>query len=391
MTYPRYGEYKDSGLPWIGSIPSSWTLVPNRTVLRQKRKIVGGLSEAYVLLSLTNRGIIVRDVSENRGKFPASFDTYQDVAVGDIVFCLFDIEETPRTVALAPSAGMITGAYDVFAIDTAVAVPEYVEYLYLALDSRKSLSYFYSGLRKVIRMPVFKAIRMPLPPLAEQKAIVAFLDRETAKIDHLIGKQNTLIELLGYRRKAVITRAVTKGLDLDAPMKDSGVDWLGDVPWNWSVNRLKLSIKSCRNGIWGAEPTGGVEDIRCVRVADFDRQNLRIQDRNITYRSITMTERRHRTLRSGISCWRSPGVEISTLLDSSFCTIGRMQRFAPTLWRRWSLGPICILGSGPTFTTPSMRCALRCRRLSKRLGSKTSISRAILMSGPAIPTSSSRS
>lgn len=238
MSWPSYPTYKPSGLPWIGSIPTHWQIAPNRSVLELRRELVGTKSAAYPLLSLTLRGVIVRDISENKGKFPAEFDTYQVVDPGNLVFCLFDIEETPRTVGLAKDRGMVTGAYDVFRVRDS-ADGRFIEYLYRALDEKKSLSYFYSGMRKVIRMPTFKSIRCPVPSLTEQRIIVDFLDYETAKIDALIGKQEQLIATLREGRTATITKAVTKGLDPNVEMKDSGVEWLGWVPNHWGVRQLK--------------------------------------------------------------------------------------------------------------------------------------------------------
>lgn len=137
-----------------------------------------------------------------------------------------------------------------------------------------------------------------VPDSGTQLAIVEFLDRETAEIDAFIADQEKLIALLTERRAATITHTVTKGLNPSAPMKDSGVGWLGDVPEHWVIGRVGSSVASAKNGVWGEEP-GGAEDIRCVRVADFDRPSLRIHDRNVTYRAVRESERRGRVLRRG--------------------------------------------------------------------------------------------
>jgi len=129
------------------------------------------------------------------------------------------------------------------------------------------------------------SIRVPLAPGSEQRAIVGFLDRETARIDGLVTKKERLIELLQEQRTALITRAVTKGLDPNAPMKDSGVEWLGEIPAHWEVRRLRATLTTCQNGVWGEEPDG-VHDIPCVRVADFDRATFRVHMVEPTLRSI---------------------------------------------------------------------------------------------------------
>ncbi len=190
------------------------------------------------LLSLSLKGVILRDKDSGEGKFPESFDTYQAVKPGDLIFCLFDVDETPRTVGLSEHGGMITGAYTVMRTNDK-ALPKFVYYYYYHHDIQKSLKPYYSGLRKVVSKDLFKSIKIPLPPLEEQKSIANFLDVETIKIDVLIAKQLKLIELLSEKKHVLISSAVTKGLVRNAPMKDSGVDWLGSVPAHWSVKQLK--------------------------------------------------------------------------------------------------------------------------------------------------------
>lgn len=103
---------RDSGMPSVGDVPSHWDVVALRRSLRLKKNLVGKMWESFKLLSLTRRGVIYRDTSENHGKFPESFETYQSVTSGNLVCCLFDIDETPRTVGLSNISGMITGAYE---------------------------------------------------------------------------------------------------------------------------------------------------------------------------------------------------------------------------------------------------------------------------------------
>src|SRR5690606_12692800 len=113
MDMQTYDSYKDSGIDWLGEIPSHWELKPNKYIFKLKKNQVGKRSKEYDQLSLTLKGIIKRDMENPEGKFPAEFDTYQEVKINDFVFCLFDVEETPRTVGLSPFNGMITGAYTV--------------------------------------------------------------------------------------------------------------------------------------------------------------------------------------------------------------------------------------------------------------------------------------
>ena len=237
MSLPRYPKYKASGVEWLGEVPEHWEVKPNKTFLTHSQKLVGESWKERQLLSLTLKGVIDRDIHSGHGKYPSDFGTYQEVAVGDLVFCLFDMDETPRTVGLAGSVGMITSAYDVFRCRS-TALANFVVYYFLHIDSFKGLRPFYTGLRKVVRPPTFMSIKVPMPPIGEQTKIASFLDRETSKIDGLVGEQRRLIELLKEKRQAVISHAVTKGLNPHTPLKPSGIEWLGDVPTAWTVTKL---------------------------------------------------------------------------------------------------------------------------------------------------------
>ena len=109
----KYSEYKDSGVGLLGHIPQHWKVLSNKGIFKLKKNQVGKNSGDYVLLSLTLNGVIKRDMENPQGKFPAEFNTYQEVKKGNFIFCLFDVEETPRCVGLSEFDGMITGAYTV--------------------------------------------------------------------------------------------------------------------------------------------------------------------------------------------------------------------------------------------------------------------------------------
>jgi type I restriction enzyme S subunit len=241
-------------LPWIGDFKSEWRVVPNKAVIKPKKQSVGVKANEYDLLSLTKQGVIVRDLDEG-GKFPENFDSYQRVEPGNLVTCLFDVEETPRTIGISIHSGMITGAYDVFEFRGDVN-PRFFEYYYLALDQRKGLKYFYSGLRNVIRTPVFLSIPMPLPPLAEQDEIVQYLDRELRQIDDLVDKQIELSRLLLERRKKLITETLISGLDSSVSMTESKYDWLPKYPSHWSLSK----ISNLHKFKTGGTPASGNEE-----------------------------------------------------------------------------------------------------------------------------------
>jgi type I restriction enzyme, S subunit len=236
--YKTYDSYKDSGTPWLGAVPSHWELLRNKHFLNEKKESVGLKAQEFKLLSLTLQGVIARDMENPKGKFPAEFNTYKKVSTNDLVFCLFDVEETPRAVGHSSQDGMITGAYDIYQC-RADANPKYIYYYYLSLDEKKSLRSLYTGLRNVIKRDTFLSIYSPIPPSEEQDRIVAFLDYKTEEIESAIEKKQRLIELLKEQKSILINQAVTKGLKSNAPMKDSGIAWIGAIPTNWGVRKLK--------------------------------------------------------------------------------------------------------------------------------------------------------
>jgi type I restriction enzyme S subunit len=236
MKLKPYPEYKDSGVPWLGKIPAHWNIQRNKVLFKPRHQIVGDRHTEYTLLSLTLRGVIKRNLEGAKGKFPAEFNQYQVVSPGDFVFCLFDIDETPRTVGLSTLEGMITGAYNVY--ENISPESKYLYYYYLSVDERKLLKPLYTGLRKVIQTDRFLRTRSPQPPAEEQIQIAKFLNWKTAQINKFIRNKRRLIELLKEQKQNIINEAVTRGLDPNVKLKPSGVDWIGDIPEHWQVQRV---------------------------------------------------------------------------------------------------------------------------------------------------------
>ncbi|WP_261022302.1 restriction endonuclease subunit S [Streptococcus mitis] len=199
----KYERYKKVDLPWLEEVPEHWEVKRNKSIFKEKKEVVGERFIDYKLLSLTLRGVIERNL-DGGGKFPASFEKYVVVKSNDFVFCLFDMDETPRTIGLSLREGMITGAYTIFEAYTNYS-SQFLNYFYLYIDSIKGLKPYYSGLRKTVNMDKFNSIKIPIPPLDEQEKIAAFLDWKINEIDRLIAVEKEKIEKLNRLFEKIIS------------------------------------------------------------------------------------------------------------------------------------------------------------------------------------------
>ena len=233
----RYPAYQKTELPWLKEVPVTWQLIRNKQFLTERKEFVGKDASKYPLLSLTKQGVILRDVSSGKGKFPKEFDSYKVVEPSNAIFCLFDMDETPRTIGISKYRGIITGAYDVFELSNINS--RFFYYYYASLDDKKDLKPLYTGLRKTIGVETFLHAKMPVPSKEEQQQIVLYLDTKTAQIDCAIRGYERLVALLEERKTAVINEAVTKGVRRGIVTKESGVNWLDKIPQHWEMRYAK--------------------------------------------------------------------------------------------------------------------------------------------------------
>lgn len=236
-----YERYRDVQSFWVSQVPDHWTTQKNKYVFTQKKETVGDQWENFTLLTMGKSGVKPRDM-DGGGKFPESFENYQVVYPDQLIFCLFDLDETPRTVGKSDEHGMITSAYDVFHTRSNHD-SQYWTYFYQTIDDHKGLKPYYTGLRKVVRYDTFMGIEVYSPPLEEQQLISSYLDKKTKQIDSLIEKTQKKIELLKEQRTSLINQCVTKGLDPNVDMKDSGVEWIGEIPSHWDVKKFSYVSK----------------------------------------------------------------------------------------------------------------------------------------------------
>lgn len=233
---------KDSGVEWIGEIPENWEIIPNKHLMKKVKDLCSVYSGEDIL-SLSMKGVYIRDPNDESGKRPATYNGYQYVQDGDLLMCLFDIDVTPRCVGRVYNNGLTSPAYSRFIMSKSRATVDYYYYYYLALDFDKTLLHLSKNMRSSLTESDFGGIKAPAPSTTEQQQIVHFLDRKCIAIDTAIKKAKKSIEKLEEYKKALITKAVTKGIDPNVKMKDSGVEWIGEIPENWDVAKTKYLFR----------------------------------------------------------------------------------------------------------------------------------------------------
>jgi len=235
-----YLKYRSSNTSWIEDIPDNWLSRRGKFFFRSRKRINAD-SNCDNILSLTMKGVVHREELGEGGLLPASYETFQIFYPNDLAFKLIDLEnyKTSR-VGLVLEKGIMSSAYvRLIIIDESLINAKFAYYFYYNLYLQGIYNFLGMGVRSTLTPWNLLEISILIPPLETQKRIADFLDEKTKITDELIEKKEKLIEFLREKRAALITRAVTKGLDPKAKMKPSGVDWLGDIPVGWEIKKLK--------------------------------------------------------------------------------------------------------------------------------------------------------
>lgn len=237
--YNIYPECHESGIAWLNKLPTHWELARFKNIFKIQKRIAGTLG--HDVLSITQKGVKIKDTESGDGQLSMDYSKYQIVKKDD--FAMNHMDLLTGYVDISKFDGVTSPDYRVFTINEQKHHPRYFLYLLQLCYIAKIFYPLGQGAAQIgrWRLPTeaFNEFVTPVPTYREQQLIATFLDQETAKIDALIEKQQRLIELLKEKRQAVISHAVTKGLNPNAPMKDSGVEWLGEVPAHWRITQIK--------------------------------------------------------------------------------------------------------------------------------------------------------
>ena len=246
--FRRYPEYKDSVVEWLGEIPEDWELFRLRFVIetsvtkKEVRELDLETKVSFVPMEAVGEyGGLDLDATKPLSEVVDGYTYFRngDVIVAKITPCF---ENGKGALASRMSSGIGFGTTELHVLRPSGNLDaRFLLYLTFSDHFRGigTASMFGAGGQKRISDDFIRNFRHPLPGLSEQRAIAAFLDRETARIDGLVARKERLIELLQEKRTALITRAVTRGLDPNVPMKDSGVEWLGEIPAHWDTKKVK--------------------------------------------------------------------------------------------------------------------------------------------------------
>jgi type I restriction enzyme S subunit len=260
-------EMKDSGVEWIGEIPKDWGILPLARILAEhSRKNIGNAEQNVLSLSYGN--IIRRDVTDNMGLIPESFETYNIIEPGHIVLRLTDLQNDQRSLrtGLVKERGIITSAYLTLASKIDID-SRYFHYLLHSYDVMKIIYNMGNGVRQNLKFSELAKLPLTLPEIEEQHRIADYLDAKCAQIDRAIARQQEVIEKLKEYKLSVITEAVTKGLNPDVPMKDSGIEWIGEIPEHWELKKLQTHTTMLTPMRDKPEDLGG--EIPWIRIEDY--------------------------------------------------------------------------------------------------------------------------
>lgn len=258
-------EMKDSGISWVGEIPKEWSVNRAKYCFVNTKEIAGCRSDRYERLALTMNGVIKRSKDDSNGLQPEKFETYQILRPDELVFKLIDLQNVSTSrVGLSPYLGLVSPAYIILKSNKRV-LPAFAEKYFLMLWKNQIFNALGdAGVRSNLNSKDLLELSIPFPSLIEQQRIAEFLDRECGKIDGLKADIQAQIDTLEQYKRSVITEAVTHGLNPSAPMKDSGIPWVGKTPEYWKVGRI-----------------GGLYELRNQKVSDKDFMPLSVTMKGI--------------------------------------------------------------------------------------------------------------
>lgn len=360
MSFPRYPAYKDSGVEWLGEVPGHWDVKRLRFVAElNPSKSEAAIIDRDTLVSflpmdaIGEDGLLRLDIEKPIGELESGYTYFRngDVTIAKITPC-YENGKGALMKGLVNGMGFGTTELIVARPKPEEVTGAYLHYLFISPDFRDiGESHMYgAGGQKRVPDAFVRDFATAFPPLPEQTQIATFLDRETAKIDALVAEQRRLMALLKEKRQAVISHAVTRGLNPRAPLKPSGIEWLGDVPEHWDV--LKGALIGT---LFGSEqvPEDAVldeGDLPFIKVGSLSRDSFEIESWDYFVDSSVAANYRPR---SGYIVFPKRGAAIFT---NKVNIVDRPSLVDPNLMG-WKIGERAV--------TAFIAYALKCRKLDE--------------------------
>ena len=267
-------QMKDSKIEWVGEIPEHWEVTKTKYQFQYKKEIAGVRCNQYERLALTMKNVVKRSKEDNTGLQPEKFETYQILRKDELVFKLIDLQNVSTSrVGRSPYEGLVSPAYIILRQNGKV-LPCYAEkYFYVLWKNQVFNALGDDGVRSNLGKDDLLNIPLPIPSLSEQKEIAEYLDEKCGEIDALLADIKDEIETLEQYKRSVITESVTKGLNPSAPMKNSGIKWIGNMPAHWRCVRGKYLLKYLQKPV---KKDDGV--ITCFRDGEVTLRSNRRED-----------------------------------------------------------------------------------------------------------------
>lgn len=266
----------DSGIGYLGNIPSGWNIFRIKNAFKCKKNIVNDNWSNTQLLSLTTSGVKEKDIDNPNGKLPDSFDGYQYVEKNNIIMCLFDLDCSAVFSGISKYNGMISPAYKVLTCKD-IMNPDYAGYYFNYIGFDRKYMHYSKNIRFTLNYDEFSSLPVLVPTKDEQKKIAEYLDMQCKKIDEIIKDNNHEIELLEEYKKTLITEVITSGLNKNISFKESQIPWMGKIPSHYEVVTLKR-LGTARNGL--SYSPGEVADngILVLRSSNIQNNKLSLND-----------------------------------------------------------------------------------------------------------------
>jgi hypothetical protein len=269
----RYERYKDSGVEWLGEVPHCWDVKKVKNIFHLIVEPAAKNNQCELLSVYTDIGVKPRAELEERGNKASTTDGYWIVKKGDIV--VNKLLAWMGAIGLSEYDGVTSPAYDILRPHQQIN-GKFFHYLFrtpLCLSEFKKNSRGIMDMRLRLYFEKLGNIYIPFPSYPEQQKIAQFLDDKTAKIDQAVDWAEKQIALLKEHKQILIQNAVTRGLNPDVPLKDSGVEWIGQVPAHWDIKRLKFMLsEKLKYGANESAESDDPEQPRYIRITDIDEQ-----------------------------------------------------------------------------------------------------------------------